>query len=103
MMSNDFKQSAGTLFSTIKNLVQSKNGSKKINNEDFIKIKSKLITDATSNKDFWRYLEMYVDNKYKGVITQLRNSISDLTESDIKLLCLIGVGFSNVSVTFLTD
>ena len=91
-----------SLISAIRDLTTTKNTSSKIENASFDKIKEKLITRISSNEDFWISLIEILNRKYNGVISRIERE-NILLSSDIKIICLVGFGFSNASIAMLAD
>ncbi len=88
-----------TFLSTIKDICTTKNRSKKIDRENFERIRESLFVNVAGNENFWKCLKDIVNAKHNNLISRME---STLTEADLRLLCLVGCGFTNNSILLLT-
>ena len=89
-------------FSTIKEICSAKNSSEKISATQFSKIRESLFSTIINNDDFWNCIKEIVNSRNKGIITKIEES-GQLSEPDLRFLCLVGCGFSNNSIAILSS
>ena len=90
-----------TFLTTIKDICATKNTSRKIDRNHFERIRESLFVSVAGNANFWQCLKAIINSKHNNLITRIETD-QLLTESDIRLLCLVGCGFSNTSIILLT-
>lgn len=90
-----------TFLTTIKDICATKNTSRKIDRNHFERIRESLFVSVAGNANFWQCLKAIINSKHNNLITRIETD-QLLTESDIRLLCLVGCGFSNISIILLT-
>ena len=91
-----------TLISTIKEICTAKNSSKTISAIHFEKTRKLLFSQIITNDDFWNCIKKIVNSRTDGIISNIEKS-GQLTESDLRFLCLVGCGFSNNSIAILSN
>ena len=92
-----------SFLSAIKDISTAKNTFNKIDQDIYDRIRKSLFAKVTENTEFWENLKSYVDKKFGGIITNLAIGKYKLSESDTKMLCLVGCGFSNSSILLLSN
>ena len=83
-------------------LFLAKNSSEKISATKFSKIRESLFSTIINNDDFWNCIKEIVNSRNKGIITKIEES-GQLSEPDLRFLCLVGCGFSNNSIAILSS
>ena len=91
-----------TLISTIKEISTAKNSSKTISAIHFDKTRELLFSHIVTNDGFWNCIKEIVNFRTNGTISKIEES-GQLSEPDLRFLCLVGCGFSNNSIAILSS
>ena len=89
-----------TYLDAIRKATLAQNDNNGISNDAYKKVKASVFNEIANDANFWIKLQSYIDAHFSGIATKAETL--GMSETDIRLLCLTGCGFTAQSVILLT-
>lgn len=82
-------------FNSFNSLVQK---SKELSYADFMEEFKKTVAEASKDKTFWYIIRIIADKKSNNLISRLETECPSLSSNEIKVLCLVCLGYKNDAI-----